>query len=105
MNVIDTKDTGICAMTEDEDGPQGCTKMPWGGKFPLKIGGNTHILDFLDERIFPLKDHKKQLSTFFGRWPLVNVVNHAGLGREERKQCYTASASLPGQGHREGEGS
>lgn len=46
---------------------------------------NTHILDFLDKRIFPFKDHKKQLSPFFSGRPLVNVVNHTRLGTEERK--------------------
>lgn len=54
---------------------------------------NTHILDFLDERIFPFKDHKEQLSTFFGSWPLVNVVNHTRLGTEERERCHLAWAA------------
>lgn len=53
---------------------------------------NTYILDFLDKRIFPFKDHKKQLSPFFSGWPLVNVVNHTRLGTEERK-CHLAGAT------------
>lgn len=52
---------------------------------------NTHILDFLDKRIFPFEDHKKQLSPFFSGWPLVNVVNHTRLGTKERK-CHLAGA-------------
>ena len=60
----------------------------------VKTLGDTHILDFLDERIFPFKDHKKQLSTFLGSRSLVNVVNHTGLGTEERKQCYCLCAAL-----------
>ena len=46
------------------------------------LSGNTHVLDLLDEGILPFEDHKKQLSTFLGRRPLVDVVDHAGLGTE-----------------------
>lgn len=61
----------------------------------LSILNNTHILHFLDERIFPFKDHKKQLGAFFGGRPLVNVVDHTRLGTEERN-CHLAGATGKG---------
>lgn len=48
-------------------------------------GNSTHVLDFLDERIFPFKDHKKQLGTSLGGWPLVNVVHHTRLDTGDRQ--------------------
>lgn len=44
---------------------------------------STYILDFLDEGILPFKDHKEQLSTLLGCRPLVNIIDHAGLGAEQ----------------------
>lgn len=61
---------------------------------PLHLN-NTHILHFLDERVFPLKDHKEQLGTSFGGRPLVDVVDHTRLGTEERN-CHLAGASGTG---------
>lgn len=52
----------------------------------LSVLNTTHVLDFLDERIFPFEDHKKQLGTSFSGRPLVDVVNHTRLGAEERRQ-------------------
>lgn len=74
MNAINTNDELLGKIdTACKDSPAALT-----------TSNNTHILDFLDERIFPFKDHKEQLSTFFRGWPLVNVVNHTRLGTEER---------------------
>ena len=78
-------------MREGEDSLEGWAKIPQHRVFALVTLSNTHILDFLDERIFPFKDHKKQLSAFFSGRPLVNVVNHTRLGRERRK-CYNLCA-------------
>lgn len=80
------------------------TQLIWarkGGEEPeaeptcLSILDNTHILHFLDERIFPFKDHKEQLGTFLGGRPLVNVVDHTCLGAEE-KNCHLAGATGKG---------
>lgn len=53
----------------------------------------THVLDFLDERIFPFKDHEKQLRALFSGGPLVDVVNHTRLGTEGTGQCHPASVT------------
>lgn len=67
--------------------------VPWRREPALATRSNTHVLDFLDERIFPFKDDKKQLSAPFGGWPLVIVVDHAGLG-QRRESRITSSAPL-----------
>lgn len=73
-------------MKEDEDSLQGRAKTPQGRESAIIMVNNTHILDLLDERIFPFKDHEKQLSAFFSGGPLVNIVHHTGL-ETERKPC------------------
>jgi hypothetical protein len=88
-NAINIKYKLSHALKEDEDDSQvdslqGWAKTRQNREFARIILNSTHILDFLDERIFPFKDHKEQLSAFLGSWPLVNVVNHTGLEAEQR---------------------